>query len=73
TSMKKLSKLFEFIEMNPIIDTTKTAAELGFSYNTTAKYIDLLCQKGILRQTSKFGKANIYSYEDYLSILRKDT
>ena len=73
TSMKKISKLFEYIEMNPIIDTTKTAAKLGFSYNTTAKYIDLLCQKGILRQTSKFGKANIYSYEDYLNILRKDT
>ena len=73
TSMKKTTKLFEYIEMNPIIDTTKTAAELGFSYNTTAKYIDLLCQKGILRQTSKLGKANIYSYEDYLNILRKDT
>lgn len=69
----KVLKLFEYIEKNPIIDTQKTANVLGFSYNTTAKYIDYLCEKGILKQTAKAGKANVYSYEDYLNILRKDT
>ena len=69
----KVLKLFGYIEKNPIIDTQKTANVLGFSYNTTAKYIDYLCEKGILKQTAKAGKANVYSYEDYLNILRKDT
>lgn len=62
-----------YLEKNPIIDIRKTSDALGFSYNTTAKYVDLLCRKGILAQTAKLGKAKIYSYQDYLDILRKDT
>ena len=66
-------KLFEYIERNPIIETVKTAAALGLSRNGTANYISLFCEKGILKQTAKSGKSLIYSYEDYLEILRKDT
>ena len=72
-SKNKVERLFTYIEKNPIIDTQKTADALGFAYNTTAKYIDILCEKGILKQTAKAGKAKVYSYEEYLSILRKDT
>ena len=72
-SKNKVEQLFAYIEKNPIIDTQKTADALGFAYNTTAKYIDILCEKGILKQTAKAGKAKVYSYEEYLSILRKDT
>ena len=68
-----LETLLTHIEKNPIIDTRKTSDALGLSYNTTARYVDILCRKGILTQTSKSGKARIYSYTDYLSILRKDT
>ena len=68
-----LETLLTHIEKNPIIDTKKTSDALGLSYNTTARYVDILCRKGILTQTSKSGKARIYSYTDYLSILRKDT
>ena len=69
----RLELLLGYLEQNPIIDTKKTADALGFSYNATAKYVDILCKKGILSQTAKSGKARIYSYADYLSILRKDT
>lgn len=72
-SINKVKQLFSYIEKNPIIDTQKTADSMGMSYNTTAKYIALLTQKGILKQTAKSGKAKVYSYEDYLTILRKDT
>ena len=72
-SKNKVERLFTYIEKNPIIDTQKTSDVLGFAYNTTAKYIDILCEKGILKQTAKAGKAKVYSYEEYLSILRKDT
>ena len=68
-----LLKLFAYIETNPIIDIQKTAAALGLSYNTVSKMVTLLVDEGILRQTDKAGKAKIYSYAEYLDILRKDT
>ena len=68
-----LFKLFAYIETNPILDIQKTAAALGLSYNTVSKMVTILVDEGILRQTDKAGKAKIYSYADYLDILRKDT
>lgn len=70
---RNLESFLMYLEKNPIIDIKKTSDALGFSYNTTAKYVDILCSKGILAQTAKLGKAKIYSYMDYLDILRKDT
>ena len=68
-----LELLLAYIEKKPIIDIKKTSGALGFSYNTTARYVDILCEKGILSQTSKSGKARIYSYTDYLDLLRRGT
>lgn len=66
-------KVFNYLEKNPIIDIQKTANALNLSYNTVAKAVLLLADKGILKQSAKSGKAKIYSYFDYLEILRKDT
>ena len=66
-------KVFIYLEKNPIIDIQKTANALNLSYNTVAKAILLLIDKGILKQSAKSGKTKIYSYFDYLDILRKDT
>ena len=68
-----LLKVFAYLEANPIIDIQKTAMALTLSYNTVAKAVALLQEKGILKQTDKAGKAKIYSYDEYLTILRKDT
>ena len=68
-----LRVLLSYLEKNPIVDVKKTSAALGFSYNTTAKYVDIFRERGILSQTAKAGKAKIYSYTNYLDILRKDT
>ena len=68
-----LELLLAYIEKKPIIDIKKTSVALGFSYNTAARYVDILCEKGILSQTSKAGKARIYSYTDYLDLLRRGT
>ena len=67
----KSLEFLRYLEQNPIIETKKTAAALNYSYNTVANYISLFCEQGILKQTSKSGKSRIYSYEDYLEILRK--
>ena len=66
-------KVFNYIESNPIIDIQKTADSLKMSYNTASKIVSLLVEKGILQQTDKSGKARIFSYSEYLDILRKDT
>lgn len=66
-------KVFNYLEKNPIIDIQKTTNTLSLSYNTVAKAVLLLADKGILRQSAKSGKTKIYSYFDYLDILRKDT
>ena len=66
-------KVFTYLESNPIIDIQKTAASLEISYNTVAKVVSILVDNGILAQTNKSGKAKIYSYTEYLDILRKDT
>ena len=66
-------KVFNYIESNPIIDIQKTAVSLEISYNTASKIVYLLVEKGILQQTDKSGKARIFSYSEYLDILRKDT
>ena len=66
-------KVFDYLESNPIIDIQKTAATLELSYNTVSKAVSILIDDGILQQTDKSGKARIYSYTEYLDILRKDT
>ena len=62
-----------YLEKNPIIDIQKTAAALNLSYNTVAKSVALFMDNGILQQTEKSGRSKIYSYVDYLAVLRKDT
>lgn len=65
--------VFTYLESNPIIDVQKTANALNVSYNTVSKVISILVECGILQQTAKSGKTRIYSYTEYLDILRKDT
>ena len=62
-----------YLEKNPIIDIQKTATALNLSYNTAAKNVASFGDNGILQQTEKSGRAKIYSYVDYLAVLRKDT
>ena len=68
-----VGRVFAYIEANPIIDIGKTAVALSLSYNTAAKAVSALQNKGILQQQNKTGKAKIYSYEEYLKILRNGT
>ena len=72
-SRQNIMNLFDYIERNPIIETVKTASALGLSRNGTANYIAMLCDRGILKYSAKSGKTRIFSYEEYLDILRKDT
>lgn len=68
-----LKILFEYIEVYPIINIKETANNLGLSFNTVDANIKKLVKLGILKETSNTQRKKIYSYEEYLNILRKDT
>lgn len=70
----KTSRLiFDYIEKNPIIDIGKTSHELGISFNTASSHINRLVEHCILVQTNNSERRRVFAYEEYLSILRKDT
>ncbi|MCD8300107.1 MAG: Fic family protein [Clostridiales bacterium] len=64
---------FNYLEQSPIIEIGKTAQSLEMAYNTAARYVRDFCEMGILAEREKSGKTRIFSYENYLDILRKDT
>lgn len=66
-------RVFDYIEQYPIIDIKRTAAYLGLSYNTVAAAVNKMVQAGILRETTNVARNRVFSYEEYLNILRKDT
>ena len=66
-------KMFEYLERNPIIEIGKTAEELDMSFATASNTIKRLHAMGILVQSSEGERNRIYSYEDYLEILRRGT
>lgn len=63
------TKLFDYLEENPIIDISKTASVLDLSYNTVSLAVKNLMSLGILGKTE--GKT--YAYTAYLDILKKGT
>lgn len=66
-------RVFDYVEQYPIIDIKRTATALGISYNTTATAVKKLVQIGILKETTNAARNRVFSYEEYISILRKDT
>ncbi len=72
-SKSNIMKLLRYIEQHPIIDTVNSAAALGISRSGMANYIATLGSKDILKYYSKSGKTLLFTYQEYLDILRKDT
>ena len=56
-----------------IVDIKRTAKELDISYNTAATAVKKLVELGILQETTNAARNRVFAYEEYLSILRKDT
>lgn len=72
-SKDNLRAVFDYIEQYPIIDIKRTAKELEISYNTVATAVKKLVEIGILQETTNAARNRVFSYEEYLGILRKDT
>ena len=73
SAQKTALKVFDYIEKQPIIDIKKASEDLGLSFNTVSKAINNLVGIGVLRQTQSASRNRCFAYEEYLSILRKDT
>lgn len=70
---KSTLRLLDYIEANPIIEISKTAEALGLAFNTTSDAIKRLEKAGILVQSAGQQRYRVYSYEEYLNLLRKGT
>ena len=66
-------RVFDYIEQYPIIDIKRTATDLGVSYNTVSAAVGKLVKAGILKEKTNASRNRVFSYEEYLNILRKDT
>ncbi|MCK9443466.1 MAG: Fic family protein [Tissierellaceae bacterium] len=70
---KNTLRLLNYIEANPIIEISKTAKALDLVFNTTSDAINRLEEAGILVQSAGEKRNRIYSYVEYLDILREGT
>ena len=67
------ARLLAYLEENPIIEISKTAAAMNISFNTASAAISRLCDARILKQTAGGIRNRIFSYADYIDILREGT
>lgn len=66
-------KVFGYLEAHPIIEIGKTAKDLSLSYNTVASAVSRFEALGILSLVNNQDRNKVYSYNDYISILRSGT
>lgn len=66
-------KLFSYLERNPIMEIQGAAQSLDLSFNTVASAVNRLIDIGILVQTGGDKRNRIFSYKEYLDILKKGT
>ena len=69
-SETNIMKTLRYIEQHPIIDTVNSAKALGLSRNGMANYIAMLSSKDILKYYEKSGKTLLFTYKEYLDILK---
>lgn len=68
---KNTSRIFEYLESNPIINIQNTSKSLDLSYNTVSGIVKQLINMGILVQKNSASRNRTFAYDAYLTILRK--
>lgn len=72
-TLETMLKLFHYLEAHPIIEIGKTAFDLSMAYNTISSGVERFEKLGILSLVKEQGRNRIYSYKEYLDILRAGT
>jgi len=70
---KNTLRLLDYIEANPIIEISKTAEALDLAFNTTSDAIKRLEKAGILVQSAGQKRNRVFSYAEYLNLLKEGT
>jgi len=65
--------LFNYLEKNPIIELRKTSNDLGLTFATVSKIVDVMINNGILIQYSGVKRNRTFAYDAYLQLLREGT
>lgn len=68
-----MMKVFHYFETHPIIEIGKTAKDLFISYNTVSLAVDRFRKLGILHLVKKQERNKVYSYKEYIDILKNGT
>lgn len=68
-----MMKVFHYLETHPIIEIGKTAKDLSISYNTVSLAVDRFGKLGILHLVKKQERNKVYSYKEYIDILKNGT
>ena len=72
-TFETMMKIFHYLEAHPIIEIRKTSKDLSMAYNTVSLAIDRFEKLGILHLVKKQGRNKLYSYKEYIDILRDGT
>ena len=72
-TFETMMKIFHYLEAHPIIEIRKTSKDLSMAYNTVSLAIDRFEKLGILHLVKKQGRNKVYSYKEYIDILRDGT
>ncbi|HAM16259.1 MAG TPA: hypothetical protein DCP91_10490 [Eggerthellaceae bacterium] len=70
-SKDTLRMVFDYAEKRPILSIANASTSLGLSYNTVSKQVNALVDFGILEKTSDASRNRVYSYRDYIEILKR--
>jgi len=63
-------RVYEHIWSKPIVEVQHIVKELGLSYNTVAKAVNILVSLGIIQQFDGQKRYRKYAYTDLLDIFR---
>lgn len=72
-TLETMIKVFHYLEAHPIIEIGKTAEDLSIAYNTVSSAVSRFGKLGILDLVKKQGRNKVYSYKEYIDILRNGT
>lgn len=72
-TLETMMKVFHYLEAHPIIEIGKTAEDLSIAYNTVSSAVSRFGKLGILHLVKKQGRNKVYSYKEYIDILRNGT
>lgn len=72
-TLETMMKVFHYLEAHPIIEIGKTAKDLSIAYNTVSSAVSRFEKLGILQLVKKQERNRVYSYKEYIDILRSGT